>query len=159
LLTTSPVAPTPTAFPSTVESPQVNPVSVDAASLYQHAAEDSGLAVTVLPHVAHLSLNSDDGNLSLHVRVRDGNADVNVGGSMAPIFESKAPEMRTVLAHQGLGLGSFAADHQGQGQHSQQRPEAADAEVHHAHPAPSPRTRATVVESAATDEGRIHITA
>jgi hypothetical protein len=153
------MAPAPNAVPPSIDSLQVKPMAVEAASIYQRAAEDSGLAVTVLPHVAHLSLSSDDGNLSLHVRVRDGNADVNVGGSMAPIFESKAPEMRTVLAHQGLGLGSFAADHHGQGQHSQQHPEPAAAEVHHAHPAPSTRTRATAVESAATDEGRIHITA
>jgi hypothetical protein len=147
------------ATPSVGESVQVTQVAVEAASIYQHAAEDSGLAVTVLPHVAHLSFNSDDGDLSLHVRVRDGNADVNVSGSMAPIFESKAPEMRTLLANQGLGLGSFAADQHGQGRHPQQHPESVPSDSHQSHTAPPARPRTTAVESDSLDEGRIHITA
>ncbi len=138
---------------------QVTRVPAEAAAIYQRAIEDSGLAVTVLPHVAHLSLSSDAGDLSLHVRVRDGSADVNVGGSMATIFESKAPEMRTVLANQGLGLGSFAADHHGQGGHAQQHPEPATSDHRPSHPAPATRTRATAAESTQLDEGRIHITA
>lgn len=138
---------------------QITPVAVEAAAIYQRAIEDSGLAVTVLPHVAHLSLSSDAGDLSLHVRVRDGSADVNVSGSMATIFESKAPEMRTVLANQGLGLGSFAADHHGQGGHSQQHPEPATSDHHPSHPAKATRPRATAGESTQLDEGRIHITA
>lgn len=159
VVTTVPMAPAPGAIPSVGEPVQVTPVAVEAASIYQRAAEDSGLAVTVLPHVAHLSFNSDDGDLSLHVRVRDGNADVNVSGSMAPIFESKAPEMRTVLANQGLGLGSFAADQHGQGRHPQQHPESVPSEPHHAHTAPAARPRTNAGESVSIDEGRIHITA
>lgn len=144
---------------SSITPTQVTPIASDAATIYQRAAEDSGLAVTVLPHVAHLSFNSDEGDLSLHVRVRDGNADVNVSGSMAPVFESKAPEMRTILADQGLGLSSFAADQHGQGRHSQQHPEATPSESHPSHSTPATRTRTPAVESTILDEGRIHITA
>jgi len=133
-------------------------MSSESAPLYQRAADDPGLAVTVLPHVAHLSLNSDAGDLSLHVRVRDGNADVNVSGSMAPIFESKAPEMRTVLANQGLGLASFATDQHGSGQHSQQRSEPTQPEPH-AHPATPVRRGSAPIDGAPADEGRIHVTA
>ena len=137
---------------------QMPTVSADSAQLYHQAADDPGLAVAVLAHAAHVSLASDGGDLSLHVRVRDGNADVNVSGSMAPMFESKAPEVRTVLAAQGLGLSSFATEQQGSQQHSQQRPEPALAEPHH-HPA-MPTLRASTPANVATgDEGRIHITA
>jgi hypothetical protein len=158
LLTMPGIAQNPSPDLSNVGSYQAPAVSPDSLSLYQQAAADPGLAVTVLPHAAHLSLVSNAGDLSLHVRVRDGNADVNVGGSMAPMFDSKAPEMRTVLATQGLGLGSFATDQQGGQQSSQQRPEPASAEP----PAPShtPARRApAAAESAIVDEGRIHITA
>lgn len=135
-----------------------SPISAESAPIFQRAAEEPGLAVTVLPHVAHVSVNSDGGDLSLHVRVRDGNADVNVGGSMAPMFESKATEMRTVLGNQGLGLSSFATDQHGSGQHSQQRPEPSPAGPQSHAPAPV-RRGPTAVDSVPTDEGRIHITA
>jgi hypothetical protein len=114
--------------------------------------------MSVLPNVAHLSLVSDSGDLSLHVRVRDGNADVNVSGSMSPMFDAKAPEMRTVLATQGLGLSSFATDQQGNQQHSQPRPEPTSTEPH-PHPAMPPRRASGSSEGIIADEGRIHITA
>jgi hypothetical protein len=90
--------------------------------LVDRVANDPGLSVTVLPHAAHLAIASNNGDLALHVRVRDGNADVNVTGTMSPLFEAKAHEVRTVLAGEGLSLGSFATDqHSGQpGQQSQQ---------------------------------------
>jgi len=90
--------------------------------LVDRVANDPGLSVTVLTHAAHLAIASNNGDLALHVRVRDGNADVNVTGTMSPLFETKAPEVRTVLAAEGLSLGSFATDQQsGQpGQQSQQ---------------------------------------
>ena len=94
----------------------------DGAGLIDRVTNDPGLSVTVLPHAAHLAIASNNGNLALHVRVRDGNADVNVTGTMSPLFDTKAPEVRTVLAGEGLSLGSFATDQQnGQpGQQSQQ---------------------------------------
>jgi hypothetical protein len=133
-------------------------VSADSAPLFRQAADDPGLSMSLLPHVAHLSLVSNAGDLSLHVRVRDGNADVNVSGSMAPMFDAKAPEVRTVLATQGLGLSSFATDQHGSQQHSQPRPEPALAETNHHQAMPTRRTPAPT-ESSPLDEGRIHITA
>jgi hypothetical protein len=135
------------------------PVTLDSAPLYERAAEDPGLAVTVLPHAAHLSLAADEGDLSLHVRVRDGSADVNVSGSMAPLFESKAPEMRTVLATHGFGLGSFASDQHGGGQHSQQSPEAPPAATQSSAARQPPVRASAAGDHDTVDEGRIHITA
>jgi hypothetical protein len=132
---------------------------VESAPLLQHAAADSALNMAVLPHAAHLSLLSDDGDLSLHVRVRDGSADVNVSGSMAPLFESRAPEVRSLLADQGLGLGSFATDHQGAQQHSQDRSDSASAAPNPHHPSPKRPTPTSGPLANASEEGRIHITA
>lgn len=132
-----------------------------SAPLLQHATEDPGLSMAVLPHAAHLSLSSSSGDLSLHVRVRDGSADVNVGGSMAAMFESKAPEVRTALATQGLGLGSFATDHQGQqgqggGQpYAEPRPDPAPA----ARPQAPAHRGVTSIDAPVSGEGRIHVTA
>jgi hypothetical protein len=132
---------------------------VEGTPLLQHAATDGGLNMAVLPHAAHLSLVSDDGNLSLHVRVRDGSADVNVSGSMSPLFDSKAPEVRSVLADQGLGLGSFATDQQGSQQHSQHGSESASAAPHQTHPSPKRPIPTPGPLANASEEGRIHITA
>jgi hypothetical protein len=153
-----PLTPVPNPDFSSMGVYQTSPVSADNASIFQRAADEPGLAVTVLPHAAHVSVNADGGDLSLHVRVRDGNADVNVSGSMAPMFESKAPEMRTVLGNQGLGLSSFATDQHGGGQHSQQRPDTTPAEPPSHAPAPI-RRGPTSGDSTTADAGRIHITA
>jgi hypothetical protein len=58
------------------------------------------------------------------VRVRDGNADINVSGAMSPLFDKGAPELRTALAGEGLSLGNFATDQHGghQGQRSEPPP-------------------------------------
>jgi hypothetical protein len=130
----------------------------EGTHLLQQAAVDSGLSVAVLPHAAHLSLVSDSGDLSLHVRVRDGNADVNVTGSMAPMFDSKAPEVRTVLAGQGIGLGSFATDHQGSQNHPQQSNESVSPDAN-PYPANPRRQAASGPQVTVNDEGRIHIRA
>jgi hypothetical protein len=105
------------------EAPAPAPVAVETAGLVDRAVHDPGLAVTVMPHSAHLSIAGDTGDLSLHVRVRDGSADVNVSGTMAPLFDGKAPEMRTALAGEGLQLGSFATDQRGSSQGHQGQPE------------------------------------
>lgn len=85
---------------------------IEHSAIFERAVDDPGLSVAVLPHAAHLSIVSRGGDLALHVRVREGTADVNVSGTMAPLFDAKAPEVRTVLAGEGLELGSFATGHQ-----------------------------------------------
>jgi hypothetical protein len=62
-----------------------------AAPILQQAAEDPGLRVAVLSHTANVAIEGSDGNLALHVRVRDGAADVRIGGTMAPLFDNRAP--------------------------------------------------------------------
>lgn len=136
-----------------------SPVSESHAALLDRAHEDPGLAVTVLPHAAHLSIASASGELALHVRVRDGNADVNVSGSMAPMFEAKAPEVRAVLAGEGLNLGSFATDqHGGHGQ-GHGHPEAEPAAREHHLPAAPRRSTPATAESAHPSDTGIHVTA
>jgi hypothetical protein len=130
-----------------------------SAQLVDSVANDPGLSVTVLPHAAHLSIASSAGDLALHVRVRDGNADVNVSGSMAPLFDNKGPEVRTALASEGLSLGSFATDQHGnqQGRPNQHEPPTAEPITP---PIPSVRrTTGPAAQHVATDDKRIHVTA
>jgi len=127
--------------------------------LVDRAIADPGLSVTVMPHSAHLSIASDAGDLALHVRVRDGSADVNVSGSMAPLFDAKAPEVRNILAGEGLQLGSFATDQRGHSQGQQGQPESAP-RTNDPHPLPPPRRASTSTpEVQIADDRRIHVTA
>ena len=179
--TIQPALPSPSGQPATIPLPGLfppggndwqsqdlaapSPLAEQRSMLVDQAALDPGLSVTVMPHSAHLSLSSDAGDLSLHVRVRDGSADVNVTGTMAPLFDNKGPEMRSALAGEGLQLGSFATDQRGgsQGQQGQQghqgQPDAAP-RVSDAPPVPSPRrTSTSVPEARSADDRRIHVTA
>lgn len=146
--------------PATGSSPgsSLGTTSTPAASLSRQVAEDPELRVAVLPHAAHLSIAGKDGDLALHLRVRDGSTDVNVSGSMAPMFESKAPEMRAVLAGQGLHLGSFATDQQ---DGRQRQPEGRSEPDADAGPGSArlARTQVGSEASSTTSEGRIHVTA
>jgi hypothetical protein len=135
---------------------------VEHTSIVDHAVEDPGLSVAVLPHAAHMSIVSSAGDLALHVRVRDGSADINVSGSMAPLVDAKAPEVRTVLATEGLQLGSFATSQHGgqQGQsHGQAEPAAAPVPGHSARPASASHSPAPTPEVHSPSEHGIHVTA
>jgi hypothetical protein len=134
-------------------------VAVETAGLVDRAVQDPGLSVTVMPHSAHLSIAGDTGDLSLHVRVRDGSADVNLSGTMEPLFDTKAPEMRTALAGEGLQLGSFATDQHGSSQGQQGQPDSTPRTNDPPSP-PTPRrqTISTPEVQTATDR-RIHVTA
>ena len=136
-----------------------SPIAAERVALVDRAIDDPGLAVTVMPHSAHVSIAGDTGDLALHVRIRDGNADVNVSGTMAPLFDAKAPEVRTVLAGEGLQLGSFATDQQGHSQGRQGQPESAPRATD-MHPLPSPRrSTPSIPEVQIADDRRIHVTA
>jgi hypothetical protein len=137
-------------------------IAAEKSNLIDRAVEDPGLSVNVMPHSAHLSIASNTGDLALHVRIRDGNADVNVSGAMAPLFDSKAPEVRAVLAGQGLSLGSYATDQQGgyQGQQGQQGQPDNTPRTSDVLPLPTPhRTTSSTPEVQIADERRIHVTA
>lgn len=119
---------------------------------------DDGLDMTVMSHAAHMSIESSDGDLALHLRVRDGSADVTVGGSMAPLFETRAPEARAALASEGLNLGRFDLGQQGSGSGGRQGQPAPERSEHAAEPATPYRQQSNHHEPAPGD-GRIHVTA
>jgi hypothetical protein len=128
--------------------------------LAAQATRDDGLNMTVMPHSARMSIESSDGDLALHIRVRDGSADVTVGGSMAPLFETRAPEARAALAGEGLNLGRFESGQQGTGGGSggQQGQPAPERSERGSEPA-TPYRRQTNNQEPAPGDGRIHVTA
>jgi hypothetical protein len=99
----------PTADPGVLPAP----TPLHALPLLAEAKEDPGLRATVHPSAAHLTLASSEGDLSLHLRIKDGNAEVRIGGSLAPMFEARAAEIQAVLASEGLNLGRFDLDQGG----------------------------------------------
>jgi hypothetical protein len=134
-------------------------IAEEHAGLIDRAINDPGLSMNVMPHSAHVSIAGDAGDLALHVRVRDGSADINVSGTMAPLFNAKAPEVRSVLAGEGLQLGSFATDQQGHSRGQQGQPESAP-RTSDPHPLPPPgRASTSTPEIQSADDRRIHVTA
>jgi hypothetical protein len=127
-----------------------------AAALAAQAGRDDGLSMTVHPHAAHMAIESPDGDLDLHMRVRQGSAEITVGGSMAHLFESRAPEARAALAGEGLALGRFDSGQQGGGQQNQPAPESPELA---GEPPTAYRPRQTTPASAVPADGRIHVTA
>ena len=142
---------------STIDGPAFS-AAEQTSRLVDRAIDDPGLSVAVMPHAAHMSITSTTGDLALHVRVRDGSADVHVSGSMAPLFDSKAPEVRTVLAGEGLNLGSFATDQRGQSQHHHQPSEPGARSD--SRPAPASfRPTSSVASDTDISDDHIHVTA
>jgi hypothetical protein len=140
------------------EASSPSQLAAQRAGLIDRAMDDPGLSLNVMPHSAHLSIAGETGNLALHVRVRDGSADVNVSGTMAPLFDAKAGEVRSVLAGEGLQMGSFATDQRGNSQSQQGQPESAP-RTHDLPPPPPRRTNPSTSEAQITDDRRIHVTA
>jgi hypothetical protein len=59
----------------------------------------------ILPAAAHLRVSSDTfGELTLHLRVRDGAAHVRLEASAAAAAEARAPDLARALAAEGLAL-------------------------------------------------------
>jgi hypothetical protein len=144
---------------STVDGP-ASSAAEQTSKLLDRAINDPGLSVAVMPHAAHMNITSTTGDLALHVRVRDGSADVSVSGSMAPLFDSKAPEVRTVLASEGLNLGSFATDQRGQSQQQHQQPPEPTVRSNSRTALPSSRQTPSVGDTSdISDDHRIHVTA
>ena len=111
--------------------------------------------MTVLPHAAHMAIESPDGDLALHLRVRQGSAEISVGGSMAHLFEARAPEARAALASEGLALGRFDSGQQEGGQQGQPAPETPE----RAGEAPAPYRPTHGSPLPNPTQGRIHVTA
>ena len=84
------------------------PLPALVSPLLSEAAQDASLRLGVLTRAAHLSLHVDGaGDLALHVRVRDGTAEIRVDGAAAPLLNGHVPELRAALASEGLQLGQF----------------------------------------------------
>ncbi len=143
-------------------APAEPPPPAPATPLLAHAAHDPTLAVAVLPKAAHVCIRDHAGDLALHVRLRDGQAEIRIAGTMAPLFEARAPEARAALAGQGFALGSFDLDSGGGGG---DRREDAAAPVDPPPPSAAAATRSPCVPTprpsapAADDRSRIHVTA
>ena len=126
-----------------------------AAPLAAQIARDEGLNMTVLPHAAHMAIESPEGDLALHMRVREGSAEITMGGSMAHLFEARAPEARAALASEGLALGRFDSGQPGGGQHGQPAPETPE----RADEPPAPYRPNQGASPPTPAQGRIHVTA
>ena len=75
-------------------------------ALREATLEDSSLRLTVLPHAANLRVSvPDGGDLSVHVRVRDGVANLTVAGNGSESAIAHSSDLRAALAGQGLSLG------------------------------------------------------
>jgi hypothetical protein len=60
----------------------------------------------VLPQGAHLHLETASGdNLSVHLRMQGGVADLRIEGAAAALLETREADLRVVLASQGVTLG------------------------------------------------------
>ena len=94
----APGAPTPTAVP----------VPSQARSLHELAAADPSLTAAAIGKNAHLRLETGRaGDLTMHLRINDGVADIEVGGAAAEKLGMRSHELRRALAGEGLTLGQF----------------------------------------------------
>ncbi len=88
--------------------PSPAPMPAAPRALLAHAVEDPSLRATVMPEHAVLSIDTGAaGELALHLRVKDGVADVRVAGAAAHTVDMRPSELRAALASEGLTLGSF----------------------------------------------------
>jgi hypothetical protein len=75
-------------------------------SILESVEADPSLRVVVLPNSASLRVETADGqDLSVHLRVRDGVANLSVSGQGSEAAVANAGELRAALAGQGLSLG------------------------------------------------------
>jgi hypothetical protein len=71
-------------------------------------ARDGDPSGAVLRHAAHLRIETPaDGDLELHLRIREGVAHLRVDGEAAGLVEAQAGELARALQGQGLRLGSL----------------------------------------------------
>jgi hypothetical protein len=92
-------------LPPLFEAPAPPP---GAAAFFAQAAEDPTLHGAVLTDSAHVSLDAGAaGEITLHLRVKDGVADVRVEGAAAPMLAIRPHELQAALASEGLTLGGF----------------------------------------------------
>lgn len=140
----------PEAFPPVTPSEAPPP----AAPLFTQAVEDPSFHAVVLPHAAHVTYEiKGEGDLALHLRVREGVADVRVDGTAAQLL-NRVTELEAALAQEGLRLGQFDLAQDGR---SRPNPEPDDET--------SPRPRISAPRPSETTDvqdvlaGRLHVKA
>ena len=106
-----PVAHAPT--PAASREPRVSDLQVSAGpaapvSLLDQAAADPSLHAAAIGNNAHLHLDAGSaGSLSVHLRMRDGVADLEVEGTAASSLDIRPQDLRRALAGEGIALGRF----------------------------------------------------
>jgi len=127
--------------------PAAPPVASPLRSLHELAAADPSLNAAAIGKNAHLRLETGRaGDLTMHLRINDGVADIEVGGAAAEKLGMRSNELRHALAGEGLTLGQFVtrpADGTGSDPSAQALPSAttpppAAPGSHAASPSPSP---------------------
>ena len=117
------------------------------SDLLAQAVEDLSLRATILPERAMLSVDTGSaGELALHLRIKDGVADVRVSGAAAETLEVRSQDLRAALAGEGLTLGTFDS-----GQSSSSSSRHADTDPADHTTDPRPPQRALTGTAAATD--------
>lgn len=105
----APPAPTTSvAEPPTVARPSPPPRAAAGSYLAQAPAEPALPSVRWQAGEAHVSVKTDAGDLSLHVRVKDGLTEVAAAGPGARYLRSAGSQLQAQLSKEGLLLGRFA---------------------------------------------------
>lgn len=104
----SPATPHSAARATVAESPEAAAPTGTPPPAPPPVLADRNLSGAVLPHAAHLSLDTREaGAIGLHLRIRDGVADLRIDGSVAETVETRSAELRLALAREGLQLGTL----------------------------------------------------
>jgi hypothetical protein len=104
----------------------------------------------------------DAGAIGLHLRVRDGVADVRIDGLAAPVAEARAGELRAALAREGLALGTLHTslpDRGGGHEHAERRGDDDAGAAAPRRAPPRPATAAPAPAPARHRPGGVHVEA
>lgn len=146
------------ADPLSAVAPPAPPPPIPAAALTA-LSNDALLRGNLMPHSARLLVSAGDaGDLSLQLRVRDGQADLRVEGRAAHLLLGQMPELQRVLAKEGVSL-----NHMDVGSHtdsSQQQASSHGGDSASDRPErPAPPSRSSTPSAVRTPTGLLHVKA
>jgi hypothetical protein len=117
-------------------------------------SEDLSLRATVMPERAVLSIDTGTGGeMALHLRIKDGVADVRLSGAGAESLDVRPQELRTALAGEGLTLGTFESGQSPSQSQSQSSPGHADVDPRDLRSAPGNLFRTAPAPAPTLDVG------
>jgi hypothetical protein len=106
-----PAAPNAPAAPDGFRVPAAPPAPSASAAALLHADPRADVGGAILPAAAHLRLSSDAlGDVTLHLRMRDGAAHVRVEASATAAVDARAPELARALAAEGIALAKLEVE-------------------------------------------------